>query len=129
MSTALAFLGIGGSFSTLAELVLVAAILAYSGYVVIAGGAYSFTFVAFIGIGAYTGAIMTVDHGLSLWLAMLVAPILSMVFAAILAKPLTADNSDRVLLAGFAVFATAASLAISRWIFQRALLSYRSASS
>jgi ABC-2 type transport system permease protein len=46
--------------------------------------------------------------------------------AATLAKPLSATNWA---LAGFAVIATVASLAISRWIFQRALMSYRSASS
>lgn len=46
--------------------------------------------------------------------------------AATLAKPLSETNWP---LAGFAVFATVASLAISRWIFQRALMSYRSASS
>lgn len=46
--------------------------------------------------------------------------------AATLAKPLSAMNWP---LAGFAVLATIGSLAISRWIFQRALLSYRSASS
>ena len=46
--------------------------------------------------------------------------------AATLAKPLSATNWP---LAGFAVIATVGSLAISRWIFQRALLSYRSASS
>ena len=49
--------------------------------------------------------------------------------AAILAKPFSADNPYRMYLAGFALVATAASLAMSRWIFQRALLSYRSASS
>jgi ABC-2 type transport system permease protein len=46
--------------------------------------------------------------------------------AATLAKPLDAANWP---LAAFAVFATIASLAVSRWIFQRALMSYRSASS
>jgi ABC-2 type transport system permease protein len=49
--------------------------------------------------------------------------------AAILAKPLTAEDPHRMWLAGFAVLATLASLAGSRWVFQRALLSYRSASS
>jgi len=47
--------------------------------------------------------------------------------AEILAKPFEAG--DRWWLATFAVFATAACLAGSRWVFQRALLSYRSASS
>jgi ABC-2 type transport system permease protein len=53
--------------------------------------------------------------------------------AAILAKPFvtptTPEEDFRLLLAGFAIVATVASLAASRWIFQRALLSYRSASS
>ncbi len=46
--------------------------------------------------------------------------------ARLLAKPFEGQNW---LLTLFAVVATAGSLAISRWIFQRALLSYRSASS
>lgn len=49
--------------------------------------------------------------------------------AAIMAKPLTAALPERVALAAFAIVATVASLAASRWIFQQALLSYRSASS
>jgi len=46
--------------------------------------------------------------------------------ARLLAKPLAEQSWP---LAGFAVFATVASLAASRWVFQRALASYRSASS
>jgi ABC-2 type transport system permease protein len=49
--------------------------------------------------------------------------------AAILAKPLTMQTPWRLALAGFAIIATVACLAASRWVFQRALLSYRSASS
>jgi ABC-2 type transport system permease protein len=49
--------------------------------------------------------------------------------AALLAKPRSAEYPYRLYLAGFALLATIASLAVSRWIFQRALLSYRSASS
>jgi ABC-2 type transport system permease protein len=49
--------------------------------------------------------------------------------AAMLAKPLTLDDPWRLGLAAFAVLAAAACLAASRWVFQRALLSYRSASS
>jgi ABC-2 type transport system permease protein len=47
--------------------------------------------------------------------------------AEILAKPFEAR--ERWWLAAFAIVAAAASLAGSRWVFQRALLSYRSASS
>jgi len=46
--------------------------------------------------------------------------------AGLMAKPL---NRDYWYLALFAIVATAVSLAASRWIFQRALLGYRSASS
>jgi ABC-2 type transport system permease protein len=46
--------------------------------------------------------------------------------ARMLAKPLSAEYA---YLAVFALVATAASLVASRWVFQRALLSYRSASS
>jgi ABC-2 type transport system permease protein len=46
--------------------------------------------------------------------------------ARLMAKPLSAEEWG---LAGFALIATAASLIVSRWLFNRALLSYRSASS
>ncbi|WP_425398203.1 ABC transporter permease [Aeoliella sp.] len=46
--------------------------------------------------------------------------------ARMMAKPLTAEYA---WLAGFALLATVVSLVVSRWIFQRALASYRSASS
>ncbi len=49
--------------------------------------------------------------------------------ARILVRPLHLQKPEHWFLAGFAVIATVASLAVSRWIFQRALLSYRSASS
>lgn len=46
--------------------------------------------------------------------------------AQVMARPLSAEAA---WLAAFAAFATGASLAASRWLFQRALDSYRSASS
>lgn len=49
--------------------------------------------------------------------------------AVILAKPLSEAYPHRMFFALFAIFATIASLAASRWVFQRALVSYRSASS
>ena len=48
--------------------------------------------------------------------------------AGILAKPLDANNAG-FQLAGFGVLAVIISLAFSRWVFKKALLSYRSASS
>ncbi len=49
--------------------------------------------------------------------------------ARLLAQPLKPRASWEWPLAAFAVVATIVSLAVSRWIFRRALLSYRSASS
>jgi ABC-2 type transport system permease protein len=62
------------------------------------------------------------------WAFTFVVPVLIVVNvpARLLAKPLSPENWP---LAGFALIATAASLWASRWVFQRALASYRSASS
>jgi len=49
--------------------------------------------------------------------------------ARLLVRPLDPENPEDWLLLPFAVFATLGSLAVSRWIFNRSLLSYRSASS
>lgn len=49
--------------------------------------------------------------------------------ARLLVRPLAPHDWQDWFLPAFTLFATAASLAVSRWIFQRALLSYRSASS
>lgn len=49
--------------------------------------------------------------------------------ARLLVRPLAPHDWQDWLLPAFTLFATAASLAVSRWIFTRALLSYRSASS
>jgi ABC-2 type transport system permease protein len=49
--------------------------------------------------------------------------------ARLLVRPLNPHTPEDWFLPAFAVFATVASVAISRWVFNRALLSYRSASS
>ena len=49
--------------------------------------------------------------------------------ARLLVRPLVPQSGEDWLLPGFALFATVASLAFSRWIFERSLASYRSASS
>ena len=62
------------------------------------------------------------------WLFTFIIPVLVVVNvpARLLAKPLSGQNWP---LAGFALLATFASLAASRWVFKRAMGSYRSASS
>ena len=49
--------------------------------------------------------------------------------ARLLVRPLNPRSPQDLLLPAFAVVATVASLAASRWVFKRSLLSYRSASS
>jgi ABC-2 type transport system permease protein len=49
--------------------------------------------------------------------------------ARVLVRPINPELPDDWFLLGFTLFATVASLAGSRWVFQRALWSYRSASS
>ena len=70
--------------------------------------------------------------GMPLWgIFTFVIPVLVVVNvpARLLAQPLRPRAWWEWPLAGFALLATAGSLTVSRWIFQRALLSYRSASS
>ena len=49
--------------------------------------------------------------------------------ARILARPISPQTWEDQLLVGWGLIATLLSLLISRWVFKRALLSYRSASS
>jgi len=49
--------------------------------------------------------------------------------ARVFVRPLIPESADDWFLPGFTILATLASLAGSRWVFQRALWSYRSASS
>lgn len=70
--------------------------------------------------------------GLPLWgFFTFIVPVLVVVNvpARLLAQPLNPRAWWEWPLAGFALVATAVSLIVSRWIFQRSLLSYRSASS
>ncbi len=65
------------------------------------------------------------------WLFTFIVPVLIVVNvpARIVAQPLRPETSVGTWLALFAIAATAGGLLGSRWIFTRALLSYRSASS
>ena len=65
------------------------------------------------------------------WFFTFIIPVLVVVNvpARLLARPLDPRSVEDWLLPIFTIFATAASLAISRWVFNRSLLSYRSASS
>jgi ABC-2 type transport system permease protein len=71
-------------------------------------------------------------YGLPLrWLLTFIIPVLVVVNvpAEILLRPLRPEMPRDWLLPAFTLLATAASLALSRWTFQRAIASYRSASS
>lgn len=77
-----------GLTDTLIELWLLNCLLAYSAYIVLNGGAFSFAYVAFIAIGAYTAGIVTVKEGGSTITALLVAPVIAAFVALLLARPL-----------------------------------------
>ncbi|KIQ19000.1 ABC transporter permease [Rhodococcus sp. Leaf7] len=49
------------------------------------GGMFSFGHAAFFGIGAYTGAYLLVEHGISPWISMLVAAVLSAAVGTLIA--------------------------------------------
>ncbi|OZF29373.1 branched-chain amino acid ABC transporter permease [Rhodococcus sp. 14-2483-1-2] len=49
------------------------------------GGMFSFGHAAFFGIGAYTGAYLLVEHGVSPWISMVVAAIISAVVGTLIA--------------------------------------------
>jgi ABC-2 type transport system permease protein len=80
----------------------------------------------------YPMEIYQTGWGWSLWFVFtFIVPVLVVVNvpARLLAQPLRPREAWEWWLMGFAVVATIGSLAISRWIFKRALRSYRSASS
>jgi branched-chain amino acid transport system permease protein len=89
--------------STLIELWLLNSMLAYSAYIVLTGGAFSFAYVAFIGIGAYTAGILTVKHGHSIVPGLIVAPILSSFIALVLVKPLERLSGVYLAIASISV--------------------------
>ena len=74
------FAGLGGASSTLVALFCLNGLLAYSAYVVMAGGAFSFAYVAFIAVGAYTGAILGVRDHVGIVPQLLLAPAIAAAF-------------------------------------------------
>jgi branched-chain amino acid transport system permease protein len=89
--------------STLIELWLLNSILAYSAYIVLTGGAFSFAYVAFIAVGAYTAANLTVKHGHNILWGVVAAPVISAVVALVLAKPLERLSGVYLAIASISV--------------------------
>ena len=80
----------------------------------------------------YPSEIYETGWGLPLWgIFTFAIPVLVVVNvpARLLAQPLTPRSPSEWALAAYTLVATVASVMVSRWVFQRALLSYRSASS
>lgn len=75
-------------FLTLLNLVLINGVLALGFYIIFGlTGIFSVAQAAFWGIGAYTAAIVTVDYGLPVWTAFLLAPAVAAVFGVLLGLP------------------------------------------
>lgn len=77
-----------GITETTVDVWLLSCLLAFSAYVVLTGGTFSFAYVAFIAVGAYTAGIVATDFGLSIWVSLIVAPVIAGIVGALLAKPL-----------------------------------------
>jgi branched-chain amino acid transport system permease protein len=77
-----------GISQTTIELFLLNCLMAYSAYVVLTGGAFSFAYVAFIGTGAYIAGVGTVHHGFTFVESLVIAPVVCAIAAAIIAQPL-----------------------------------------
>lgn len=78
-------LGIEGA---IVELWLLNCLMAYSAYLAMAGGSYSFAYVVFIGLGAYTAGILTTKSHFVLGEVILIAPALAAAVALLIARPL-----------------------------------------
>lgn len=77
-----------GIDQSIVELWLLNSLLAYSAYIVLTSGAFSFAYVAFIAVGAYTAGILATKHGGTLVEALIIAPIISGLVALVIARPL-----------------------------------------
>ncbi len=92
-------------FLTLLNLVLINAVLALGFYIIFGlTGIFSVAQAAFWGIGAYTAAIVTVDYGLPVWAAFLLAPTAAAAFGVLLGAPTLRLKSHYLTMAtiGFA---------------------------
>lgn len=77
---------LGEQAQTVAVRTLIFAIMAVAWNIMSGfGGMFSFGHAAFFGIGAYTGAYLLVDHGISPWISMVVAAVLSAAVGTLLA--------------------------------------------
>lgn len=73
---------------TIVQLWLLNCAMSYSAFLGMASGAFSIAYVAFIGLGAYTAAILSTEHGFSMAENLAVAPVLCAIVALILVRPL-----------------------------------------
>lgn len=75
-------------FLTLLNLMLINAVLALGFYIIFGlTGIFSVAQAAFWGVGAYTAAILTVDHGVPVWASFLLAPTVAAAFGVLLGAP------------------------------------------
>jgi branched-chain amino acid transport system permease protein len=73
---------------TILQLWLLNSLLAYSAYLGMTSGSFSIAYVAFIGVGGYTAAILSTEHGWPFLANLAFAPVLTAVIALALVRPL-----------------------------------------
>lgn len=109
-------LGAGTSYSqVLLNMVMINAIIVL-GFHVIFGltGIFSVAQVAFFGIGSYATAILVVDHGVNIWLAMAAAPFVATLFGILLGLPTLKLKSHYLTMATIG-FAEVVRLVLVNW--------------
>jgi branched-chain amino acid transport system permease protein len=95
------------------QVIMLNAMLALSGYAVIAGGSYSFAFVGFYAVGAYTGAYLSTKHGIGTWGEIGVALVVTFVISLILGRLLVRLGGIYLAMATVAITAIVGALAIN----------------
>jgi branched-chain amino acid transport system permease protein len=88
---------------TLFQIYLLNVLMAYSAYLGLISGAFSFAYVAFIGVGAYTAGIMSAEHGRPWWQNIFVAMFFCAIAAIIMAGPLERVSGIYLAIASVAL--------------------------
>jgi branched-chain amino acid transport system permease protein len=88
---------------TLVQIWLLNCLMAYSAYLGLISGAFSFAYVAFIGVGAYTAGILATQHGFPWWQNIIVAAAICGVAALVLVRPLERVSGIYLAIASVAL--------------------------
>jgi branched-chain amino acid transport system permease protein len=92
---------------------LLNAIVALSGYTVIAGGSYSFAFIGFFGVGAYTAGYLATQQGVGMWGEIGAVLVLAFLTSLILGRLLIRLGGVYLAMATVAITSIVGALAVN----------------